>query len=95
MTINELIKNNLQKPTNTYGDILLNENQDININRLLSAEEKEQYKQIKQSDLNRLYYNENMIAEQQDNKQYNRMNKNQNKQQVINITGIGEVIQLL
>lgn len=94
MTINELIKNNIQMPNATYGDILLNEkNKDVT--RILNYEEKEQYAQIQQADLNRLYMNENMIEQVQKETPAQRSRKITNKPQTVVIPGIGEVMQIM
>ena len=94
MTINELIKNNIQMPNNTYGDILLNERNN-DLTRILNNDEKEQYAQIQQADKNRLYINENMIEQAQKETPAQRSRKISNKPQTVVISGIGEVMQIM
>ena len=94
MTINELIKNNIQMPNSTYGDILLNERNN-DLTRILNNDEKEQYAQIQQADKNRLYINENMIEQAQKETPTTRTRKISNKPQTVVIPGIGEVMQIM
>lgn len=94
MTINELIRNNIQMPNSTYGDILLNERNN-DLTRILNNDEKEQYAQIQQADKNRLYMNENMIEQVQKETPATRSRKIVNKPQTVVIPGIGEVMQIM
>ena len=97
MTITELIRNNIHLPTQTYGDILLNERGNSDISRALTQDEREQYEMIKKADETRLYMNENMIEMSQKETPTERRNKrlSSNKPQIMNVPGIGEAIQIM
>ena len=84
MEIFELINNYIHSNVNTYGELLLEDKDDI-LENSLSAEEKQIYKELKAKDKNRLLMqeNKNMIDIVQPT--YYRQT---------NISGIGDVVQI-
>lgn len=84
MEIFELINNYIHSNVNTYGELLLEDKDDI-LENSLSSEEKQIYKELKAKDKNRLLIqeNKNMIDIVQPT--YYRQT---------NISGIGDVVQI-
>ena len=84
MEIFELINNYIHSNVNTYGELLLEDKDDI-LENSLSAEEKQIYKELKAKDKNRLLMqeNKNMIDIVQPT--YYRQT---------NVSGIGDVVQI-
>ena len=84
MEIFELINNYIHSNVNTYGELLLEDKDDI-LENSLSTEEKQIYKELKAKDKNRLLMqeNKNMIDIVQPT--YYRQT---------NISGIGNVVQI-
>ena len=84
MEIFELINNYIHSNVNSYGELLLEDKDDI-LENSLSAEEKQIYKELKAKDKNRLLMqeNKNMIDIVQPT--YYRQT---------NISGIGNVVQI-
>lgn len=84
MEIFELINNYIHSNVNTYGELLLEDKDDI-LENSLSPEEKQIYKDLKAKDKNRLLMqeNKNMIDIVQPT--YYRQT---------NISGIGDVVQI-
>lgn len=84
MEIFELINNYIHSNVNTYGELLLEDKDDI-LENSLSSEEKQIYKELKAKDKNRLLMqeNKNMIDIVQPT--YYRQT---------NISGIGDVVQI-
>lgn len=84
MEIFELINNYIHSNVNTYGELLLEDKDDI-LENSLSLEEKQIYKELKAKDKNRLLMqeNKNMIDIVQPT--YYRQT---------NISGIGDVVQI-
>lgn len=84
MEIFELINNYIHSNVNTYGELLLEDKDDI-LENSLSPEEKQIYKELKAKDKNRLLMqeNKNMIDIVQPT--YYRQT---------NISGIGDVVQI-
>lgn len=84
MEIFELINNYIHSNVNSYGELLLEDKDDI-LENSLSAEEKQIYKELKAKDKNRLLMqeNKNMIDIVQPT--YYRQT---------NISGIGDVVQI-
>ena len=95
MTINEIIEQNIQMPTQTYGDLLLNE-RGHDVTRILNSEEKAQYEMIKEQDRQRLYMNENMLEQVQKETVASRINRNtNNKPKTVNMFGIEGLTQIM
>ena len=84
MEIFELINNYIHSNVNSYGELLLEDKDDI-LENSLSSEEKQIYKELKAKDRNRLLMqeNKNMIDIVQPT--YYRQT---------NISGIGDVVQI-
>ena len=84
MEIFELINNYIHSNVNSYGELLLEDKDDI-LENSLSSEEKQIYKELKAKDKNRLLMqeNKNMIDIVQPT--YYRQT---------NISGIGDVVQI-
>ena len=84
MEIFELINNYIHSNVNSYGELLLEDKDDI-LENSLSAEEKQIYKELKAKDKNRLLMqeNKNMIDIVQPT--YYRQT---------NVSGIGDVVQI-
>ena len=84
MGIFDLINNYVRSNVNSYGELLLEDKDDI-LENSLSAEEKQIYKELKAKDKNRLLMqeNKNMIDVALPN--YYRQ---------INVSGIGDVVQV-
>ena len=84
MEIFELINNYIHSNVNSYGELLLEDKDDI-LENSLSAEEKQIYKELKAKDRNRLLMqeNKNMIDIVQPT--YYRQT---------NVSGIGDVVQI-
>ena len=84
MEIFELINNYIHSNVNTYGELLLEDKDDI-LENSLSPEEKQIYKELKAKDKNRLLMqeNKNMIDIAQPT--YYRQT---------NVSGIGDVVQI-
>lgn len=84
MGIFDLINNYVHSNVNSYGELLLEDKDDI-LENSLSAEEKQIYKELKAKDKNRLLMqeNKNMIDVAQPN--YYRQT---------NVSGIGDVVQV-
>ena len=84
MEIFELINNYIHSNVNTYGELLLEDKDDI-LENSLSPEEKQIYKELKAKDKNRLLMqeNKNMIDIVQPT--YYRQT---------NVSGIGDVVQI-